>query len=126
MNFENKVYRAEDWVFRNHPNLKEKEVFEYFQEVISSKEYPYNPVKLYICGPAAWGNKSVAFSGEIYLLEGAHFKKYIILHEIAHAVKRPAKNPHGKAWQKRYVDLVEKFLDRDGASELRLAFQKLP
>ena len=117
MNLESKVYRIEDIVFEKEPLVSEAELRNYFNFVIGN-----DPIKMYFCGPKM--ECSFALHGEIYILE-EHFKKYIILHEIAHAVKRPAKNPHGKAWQKRYCDLVEKFLDRDGARELRLAFQKL-
>ena len=125
MKFDNKIYHIEDEIFRDDPKLSQKEIFDYFSEVVSSKEFPYGPVKMYICGPKAWENKSVAVEGEIYVLENTHFQKYIILHEIAHAVKRGGKNPHGKAWQKRYVDLVRIYLDKARAKELESGFKKL-
>ncbi len=121
-----KAYRAESKVFKKEKKLSEEKVKLFFEEVVGSKwfkkKYGEGYLIYFVSDNLSQG--SFALYKEIYLIK-SHFTQSSVLHELAHAVKRPRKNHHGKAWQKRYVEMVKIFIDKKLGSMLELEFNKI-
>ena len=68
---------------------------------------------------------SFSYKKSIYILEYQHFTVSTLCHELAHACKKIRSNPHGKAWQKRYVEMVGRYMGAEKAEELLEEFKKM-
>lgn len=124
---DSKIYAAEERVFQNEEKLTEIQLKKFFFHVIGDpwfiKKYGEG-YKLYTVGQG-YSSASFAVFKEIYLLDNVHFTESTLLHEQSHAVCHPRRNPHGKAWQKRYVEMVDRYVSIEKAEELAQEFKKL-
>lgn len=121
-----KIYDAENRVFQNEEKLTETQVKKFFYHVTGDPWFinKYGEgYHLYIIGD--YYDYSFACYKQIYILEHEHFTHATILHECAHSCKKTRSNPHGKAWQKRYVELVSRYISMEKAEQLAEEFKKL-
>ena len=124
---DSKIYAAENEVFKNEEILTEIQLKKFFCRIIGDpwfKEKYGEGYKLYTVGEGYFDHSCAVFK-EIYILDNVHFTEATVIHEIVHACKRVRGNPHGKAWQKRYVEMVNRYISMEKAEELEEAFKKL-
>jgi len=122
----NKCYIAEEKVFENEEILTEFKLKKFFYEIIGDpwfKDKYGTGYKIYTIGD--YFDHSFAYKKSIYILEPKHFTEASVCHECAHMVKQVRSNPHGKAWQKRYVELVNKYICAEKSEELTEEFKKI-
>jgi len=123
---DSKVYDAENRVFADEQKLSEIGVKKLFYHIIGDPWFinKYGEgYKLYIVGD--YYDYSFAIYKQVYILEYEHFTEASVIHECAHSVKRVRSNPHGKAWQKRYAEMVGRYISIEKAEELAREFAKL-
>jgi len=122
-----KLYSAENKVFKNESQLTETQLKKFFYLVTGDPwfvEKYGRGFSLYTVGEGMFDH-SFAVYKEIYILNPVHFTEASLLHEISHAVKRVRKEPHGTAFQKRYIELVKKYISNEKGEELEKLL-KLP
>ena len=121
-----KIYDAENEVFKDEVKLSEIQLKKFFYHVIGDNWFKSKygeGYRLYIIGD--YYDYSFAIYKQIYILEYEHFTEASVLHEICHSCKRVRRNPHGKAWQSRYVEMVKRFISLDKGEELEKVFKEL-
>ena len=121
-----RVYKSENEVFADEPKLSELNLKIFFIKVVGDEFFVSKygrGYELFFCGKNLF---DCSFAGykEVYLLKNEHFTMSSVLHELAHAVKKMGKNPHGKAFCQRYLKFIELYLSLDKAQELRKSFKK--
>lgn len=127
MGIDEKVYEAENEVFKNERTYTETQIKKFFF-LITGDNWFINKYgtgyKMYSIGPNFF-DASYGCYKEIYLLENEHFTQSTVCHELMHACKHIRRNPHGKAWQKRYVDMVKIYISNQMGEELEQRFSKI-
>lgn len=123
---DSQIYAAEERVFQNEEKLTEIQLKKFFCQIVGDpwfiKKYGEG-YRLYTVGD--FFDYSFAYYKQIYILEREHFTEATVLHEICHACKKTRSNPHGKAWQKRYVEMINRYISMEKAEELAEEFKKL-
>jgi hypothetical protein len=122
-----KIYDAEYRVFKDEDKLTETQIKKYFFHITGDPWFinKYGTgYKLYVIGPRFF-DASYGDYKEIYLLEYEHFTISTLCHELCHSCKKARKNPHGKAWQKRYVEMAKRYISNEKGEELAEAFGKI-
>ena len=123
---DSKIYDAENRVFADEQKLSEIGVKKFFYQIVGDSWFinKYGEgYKLYIVGN--YYDYSFAIYKQIYILEYEHFTEASVIHEICHSVKHVRGNPHGKAWQKRYIEMVGRYISIEKAEQLAEEFAKL-
>ena len=121
-----KVYAAENVVFADEDILTEFKVRKFFYEIIGDpwfKDKYGEGYGIYVIGD--FFDHSFAYRRDIYILDPIHLTESSVCHEIGHSCKQVRSNPHGKAWQKRYVELVGKYICAEKSEELAEEFKKI-
>lgn len=121
-----RVYRSENSVFSDEIKLSEVNLKIFFLKVVGDVSFraKYGEgFQIFFCGSNLF-NYSFAGYKEIYILKNEHFTMSSVLHELAHAVKKMGKNPHGKAFCNRYINLVREYICQDKAEQLKIEFKK--
>lgn len=121
-----RVYRSENVAFSDEQKLSEINLKIFFLEVVGDIAFrsKYGEgFEIFFCGKGVF-NYSFAGYKEIYMLKNEHFTMSSVLHELAHAVKKMGKNPHGKAFCNRYISLVREYISQQKAEELKVQFKK--
>lgn len=123
---DSKIYEAESRVFKKEEILTKKELEKFFSQMVNDKWFIEKYGKgysLYTVGN--FFGHSFACKKQIYMFDNEHYTKSSICHEQAHAVKNIRGNPHGKAWQKRYIEMVERYISKEKARQLEKEFAKI-
>jgi hypothetical protein len=124
---DSQIYAAEERVFENERQLTEIQLKKFFFHIIGDPWFinKYGEgYKLYTVGQG-YSDASIAVFKEVYILDNVHFTESTLVHEQSHAVKRVRSNPHGKAWQKRYVEMIKRYVSIEKGEELAEEFRKL-
>ena len=127
MGIENKIYKAENEVFENERIFTETQIKKFFFLIVCDnwfKDRYGTGYKMYSIGPNFFDASSGCYK-EIYLLENEHFTESTVCHELMHSCKHVRGNPHGKAWQKRYVEMVKRYISIEMGEELEEKFSKI-
>jgi len=122
----NNCYKAEQKVFENEDRLSETHLKQFFYHIIGDpwfKNKYGEGYRMYTIGD--YFDHSFSYKKSIYILEYQHFTVSTLCHELAHACKKIRSNPHGKAWQKRYVEMVGRYMGAEKAEELLEEFKKM-
>lgn len=120
------AYAAENKVFEGEDRLSEFHLRQFFFFIIGDpwfKDKYGEGYSMYVIGD--YFDHSFAYNRSIYILEYQHFTVSTLCHELAHSCKKVRSNPHGKAWQKRYVEMVGKYICPSKAEELAEEFAKI-
>lgn len=122
----NAVYSAENKVFEGENLLSETRLKQFFCHMVGDpwfKNKYGEGYRMYTIGD--FFDHSFAYKKSIYILEYQHFTVSSLCHELSHSCKQVRSNPHGKAWQKRYVGMVGKYICSEKAEELAEEFSKI-
>ena len=127
MGIDDQVYKAENEVFENETIYTETQIKKFFLYVVYDdwfvKKYGTG-YRMYTIGPNFF-DASYGCHKEIYLLDNQHFTESTVCHELMHSCKHIRKNPHGKAWQRRYVDMIKRYVSNQMGEELEEKFSKI-
>lgn len=126
--YANKVYKSEETVFGNEPLQTRDKIVLFYLSVISSDffvdKYGKIMFDMQILPKNTKEKCSFACNPYIIRIHPHQQQEYIVLHELAHAVKILKTPYHSKAFCLRYIGLVRYFLSEEQAEALKTEFRK--